>query len=496
VSVVGPSLLLDELLALPRWAEAVQLLHRGSHPSRISRFNLTSDSRSASSPGSLVCLTSAELPTWQISALVRGAADNGVSGVLVPSRDVLDVPAIRLAARFDVTLLAVTDETSIMDLVVEARVYLAAGELASSRILLRLPAALELDDVGASISAAAQLLDATIVLTRSSGTVISAAGPDADNLALPTRAGRSVDSESRLEVFSHAITLPGRTVHEGWLAVAAPIDPGVSTAGYASLPMLVSWARFHLASVLLARERDLTHDQAVVAGIDPVVSAVEDDDRWFVGLRISHSLGKVEEDFNRILAAFDVEGFSPILVKQGAGWSGWIAVSRGSVKAAMRLRQRLESVIVTTGLRAGIGTIRKGTQGRFVSIEEAALAGEVAALRHVSGGGLLLSIDELSDSELVLLALRMSAIRSAAMKLLGGAVAVPELLRTLRVYLDQQSSLVDTAAVLGVHRNTVAGRITRLQELVSVDLGTPDGRLAALLAVRAFGESDTPESPR
>ncbi len=59
--------------------------------------------------------------------------------------------------------------------------------------------------------------------------------------------------------------------------------------------------------------------------------------------------------------------------------------------------------------------------------------------------------------------------------------------RTLAAYLDAESSVAETAAVLGVHRNTVADRIDRVQRLLGVDLGDPETRLALHLATRALG---------
>jgi DNA-binding PucR family transcriptional regulator len=45
-------------------------------------------------------------------------------------------------------------------------------------------------------------------------------------------------------------------------------------------------------------------------------------------------------------------------------------------------------------------------------------------------------------------------------------------------------SLNEAATRLGVHRNTVAYRIARLEELAAWDLADPDLRLALELAVR------------
>jgi PucR family transcriptional regulator, purine catabolism regulatory protein len=59
-----------------------------------------------------------------------------------------------------------------------------------------------------------------------------------------------------------------------------------------------------------------------------------------------------------------------------------------------------------------------------------------------------------------------------------------DLIRTLAAYLDAESSLAETAAVLGVHRNTVAARIARIESVLGVDLGHRDERLALHLACR------------
>ena len=64
----------------------------------------------------------------------------------------------------------------------------------------------------------------------------------------------------------------------------------------------------------------------------------------------------------------------------------------------------------------------------------------------------------------------------------GGA-----LLTTLAAYLDAESSIAETAAVLGVHRNTVSDRIARVERLLGVDLSDPETRLALHLATRALG---------
>jgi len=68
--------------------------------------------------------------------------------------------------------------------------------------------------------------------------------------------------------------------------------------------------------------------------------------------------------------------------------------------------------------------------------------------------------------------------------LLGGRPAlVTERLETLRVVLDRPG-LSEAAAVLGVHRNTIAYRIRRIESMGGWDLQDPELRLSLAVAVR------------
>jgi DNA-binding PucR family transcriptional regulator len=58
-------------------------------------------------------------------------------------------------------------------------------------------------------------------------------------------------------------------------------------------------------------------------------------------------------------------------------------------------------------------------------------------------------------------------------------------IETLQAYLDEQGSLVRSAARLHLHRNAVAYRMRGILERLDVDLADPDQRLALQLACRA-----------
>src|SRR5665811_2157738 len=60
-----------------------------------------------------------------------------------------------------------------------------------------------------------------------------------------------------------------------------------------------------------------------------------------------------------------------------------------------------------------------------------------------------------------------------------------KLLNTLEVFLDQERSLSRTAAALHMHRNTLAKRISRIEEILGRSLATTDDLVAIGLGLRA-----------
>ncbi|HET9345314.1 MAG TPA: helix-turn-helix domain-containing protein [Candidatus Limnocylindrales bacterium] len=72
--------------------------------------------------------------------------------------------------------------------------------------------------------------------------------------------------------------------------------------------------------------------------------------------------------------------------------------------------------------------------------------------------------------------------------LVGREAAQQERLRTLQAVLEA-GSLGEAAARLGVHRNTIAYRVGRLEELGGWDLSDPDLRFALSVAARVLGRA-------
>jgi DNA-binding PucR family transcriptional regulator len=130
-----------------------------------------------------------------------------------------------------------------------------------------------------------------------------------------------------------------------------------------------------------------------------------------------------------------------------------------------------------------VGRAHPGAEGIGRSLGEAADAARLAQGRPESGR--FMHVDRLGLAQLLLAWTRTDTFQPAAQSLLAPlADASGELLATLSAFLDAESSVTETAAVLGVHRNTVTARIARIESTLGVDLSVPDDRLALHLACR------------
>jgi sugar diacid utilization regulator len=164
------------------------------------------------------------------------------------------------------------------------------------------------------------------------------------------------------------------------------------------------------------------------------------------------------------------------------------ALRRERVDAALRhVLGRIETAFPPLQLACGVGGAHEGLAGLRASAAEARAA---LASRRTSGRGPIQRFDELGAHRLVAEVLTSEQARTAIADLLApldrlGGRRAETAVQTLAAYLDEQGSVVRTAAALGVHRNAVTQRMGRIATALDVDLGDPETRLALQIACRA-----------
>lgn len=80
---------------------------------------------------------------------------------------------------------------------------------------------------------------------------------------------------------------------------------------------------------------------------------------------------------------------------------------------------------------------------------------------------------------------------------LRGVEQQPELIETLRVFLSTNSAWGESAMRLRIHRQTLAARIRRIEDLIGLSLSDPDDRVAARAAcVGRLNPSERRRGPR
>lgn len=189
----------------------------------------------------------------------------------------------------------------------------------------------------------------------------------------------------------------------------------------------------------------------------------------------------------RLRVELSRRGLHGQLVEGAEGWSFWLTNDSEPPQSQHReLTRKLAQVLGDRPVVAGIGRPHPGVAGVGRTLGEAR---EAAAM---TGSAKVVHIDELGVRRLLSMAAETPALVEQAMRLLEPLVGVEDgqLLRTLAVYLDEESVTSSAAVRLKVHRNTVAQRINRVEQLLGVSLLNPDERLAVHLACRAVRASD------
>ncbi|WP_043627371.1 helix-turn-helix domain-containing protein [Nonomuraea candida] len=534
------------LLALPEWSGAVRVLAGAAGldaPVRAVRPVADPGAGDPVAAGELIVVTGPPQPAdWRLDALLRRVADAGGAGVLVPfgppagsGAPVASAPepgsgavagsgmtagsgavmgsgvvagsgaaraTVLLAERLGLPLLGAAGGDP-LNLVVTARLLLAEPEIDRARLVLAAHRAFDdracaPEDVMRRLG---DLLGVPVALLDDRGQ------PLAGRLAEPgaVRVDEFVPQRVALAdgvLLAHPAMLPYPARPTFWLVAELR---GTAAARAEIVPPALSVAAVAVQRWLLAHRLELERDARARTALlgdllrldgEPsaqlrrrVADAGWQLGGWHVGLRIGavSTLDLVPRtaEISRVLRA---EGVEAVVVEHGEGWTGWTSFAQEPTPArvralAGRLRAAHRKLRGAIADHMGVGRPHPWPEGLAGTVAEATDAARLAATRPEAG--YFLQVDQLGMAQLLLEWTRTDTFEPAARALLAPLRDQPgDLVRTLSAYLDAESSIAETAAVLGVHRNTVAARIDRVERLLGVDLGHRDERLALHLACR------------
>ncbi|TQM13453.1 PucR family transcriptional regulator [Pseudonocardia kunmingensis] len=483
-------LTLGALLAHPDWAAVVVLAARtaGAEPDAVRAVHTVADLRAdapAARDALLAVALSGDRDDWHLDALLRRAAAAGVAAVLLPGTDPLRAASRLLAARVGVTVLGAPDPLGAA--LAATRLLHEPGQVLAD-LVSRTAAvcATVTGGVDELVAELARTWRRPVWLADGSGRVV---------------AGTEPGPGDRGEVVSRPVG--GERAHPTALVTALPRGvPAELAAVRAALGVAAGAVGQRMADVRLAVERDARLRMSLLAEL--VAAAAEPGpgtrrraldagwqlEGWHIGIRIDVP-GSVDPVTTRpeVLRAFDAAHLRAVVVEQGSGWGAWSTFAdepgAGELNRHATATRRAQSLLRSTVPSAmGVGRLQRGAAGLARTLGEAGDAARLAATRSASG--CFVHVDRLGLGQLLLAWTRTDTFLPAARSMLEPLRDQPgDLLRTLTAYLDAESSLTETAAVLGVHRNTVAARVARAQELLGVVLADPDERLALHLACRS-----------
>ncbi|UGY94576.1 PucR family transcriptional regulator [Streptomyces gobiensis] len=474
--------------------------HLGRQVTGVSLVSDLDQARQCKPETVLVVHPAAAHGVWALEAALRFAWERNASCVVAPAGTAVTGSTTQLAERLRMPLLVVADPAQ---QALELAVAIADTEAARSRLIARCAILFgerfSLRDIVGVINnevpgvlAALMTKDGYVLAGRSA---VGRADADAHRLqvSVPGPDGRP------WATLVAQLTAPSpswaETVQTILRLARAPL--AASSAGLRlSLSHQASRDRLLLETLLWGKRSERTENNA---GPHPPVSAAPGPEQiareagWPIdGCHVAVCLRPAEQETCDLEAAGPgvIAGWreslsAAPLVPVKHGWVTWFtAAPADPAEVAHQVRRRLTSTRIPIPLTAGIGQPGEGMAGLRQSVTEAELAAAVASRQ---GGGAIERYAELGPRA-VLASLPVAEIAEASRVLLAGLLADPKadvLLTTLTALLDCAGSTGQAAARLGVHRNTMLGRIERIRAC-GVDLNAPEQRLALHVACHAL----------
>ncbi|MBN9748033.1 PucR family transcriptional regulator [Amycolatopsis sp. A1MSW2902] len=452
---------------------------------------------------------------------IRLAGSAGLSGIIAarPHRPV-PFATRRLADRLALPLIGVEDSTP-TGVITAFDPYVSAPEIAGLRVLgdasrrfQRPPADANAltSQLSATLGEPVALVDAEARFVAGDPEVHALLGRCADPalLADSRPVALTVGADGELMLHPVQVVTTGPAVY--WIAVRRPrfaagvlLEPVRRAIAIAALSFAVHVAGEAVRDEREHRRRSLLLSEILEQPGEPGRRTVER--ATALGWRLAgrHTAVQVQAAAapsalrmsalgTELEAQLAEHGVAARLVERAEGWLFWLT-SDAQAEDPGPLLDRLARTLAAVeaehpGLRlcAGVGRAHTGAAGIGRSAEQARRAALLAHTAHRRA--VVEHIDAGNARKLIAGWYGSAPLRGAAADLLAPLEeADPSggLVRTLRCYLDFQSSAKAAGEALGVHRNTVMQRMERIAELLPVDLGDPDDRLAVHLATRAAG---------
>jgi PucR family transcriptional regulator, purine catabolism regulatory protein len=501
-----------DLLAHPALADATLLGGRAGLDRGVSAVAVAArvDRAELARGAAVIVVRSADDTSLGADVAVRYAVDRHAALVLLTGPPVAESTG-RIADRLRIPTLTVDGIDSYalareLDAIVSTpRVAQAEMTLATARAMREAAA-----DPVRSVRVLSSALRVPVSIVDAGGAGLAGAAPEALPPALLGAEPRTLPASSGPGLLI-ACPIVLAATPEAWL-VAGPVEAGPARAAAtrAALEVAAATLTGGIARRRLTIERNVRLRAGLLAELlaltgppsphlaERLLEAGWRTAGWHVGVRLSPDgaeAARIEAATPRVEELLVAHGLPGPVVQGPDGWSTWMTSEGEPVgheyrRVVRAVRALVDAATPELVLHAGVGAARAGIGGLAATLDEArrasvlaATAGRRPTVEHTG---------ELGGRRLLLGSFGSDAFRAYAESLLEPLVNghEPQLLPTLEAYLDHESSAASTAAALGVHRNTVAQRIRRCEQVLGVSLGLPDERLTLQLACRVLRARD------
>ncbi len=492
---------LDGILAHPD-SGGIDLLTQHTTVWRDARVELEDSDLETVSDGFALLLAPRPTTSWGLDALIRRVFDLGITGLALPVSVAIDESNCALADRLGLTLLHTRRPTQLARVLwqlIEGRDAAALDLTRRVALSIRYQASTVSDLLGhlaATLGHGVALVDRDGVLA-SGGPALDPGLREHIDLTRDWVDLTSTSAGAAASVAVHGTMRPGvrLVIHGG----------PMSQTQLRALGIAVEVAMPAVAARILIDEVNEINDASTSSSLlgdflEQGVMTPELEQRmlergwrtsgWHMAFRVT---GRTFVDPLVILREVRAElsslpGEATATVR-GAGVTGWLTFAEQPSPVELqrvigRLRRIHRAIRAHLPIATGVGTLANGPAGLAQAIGEAHDAGQLAVGRSESDW--FAHIDRFGLEQLLLAWTRSATFRPTAESIFAPLSEGDR--RTLQAFLDEESSVVAASAALGVHRNTLAARMRRIEEHLGVSLTDPDSRLAIHLAVRALRE--------